>query len=158
VAVDLGESLDIRAITGFASHPDVLDQAGAADADLLLAVTHIDEVNMVACQVAHSLFDVPTKIARIRNQGYLQARWRHLFQRDHLPIDVVISPEVEVAHAVARRLQVPGQADIIIEAVFGDQLLIDLRGVLPCRDCAGDVPEVTVPEVAGGDQLDDRVG
>jgi trk system potassium uptake protein len=113
LAEKIGESLDIRAITGFASHPDVLDQAGAADADLLLAVTHIDEVNMVACQVAHSLFDVPTKIARIRNQGYLQARWRHLFQRDHLPIDVVISPEVEVAHAVARRLQVPGATDVI---------------------------------------------
>jgi trk system potassium uptake protein TrkA len=109
----IGESLDIQAITGFASHPDVLAQAGAADADLLLAVTQIDEVNMVACQVAHSLFDVPTKIARVRNQGYLQARWRHLFQREHLPIDVVISPEVEVAHAIARRLEVPGATEVI---------------------------------------------
>ena len=65
----IGESLDIQAITGFASQPDVLAQAGAADADLILAVTHSDEVNMIACQVAHALFDVPTKIARVRNQG-----------------------------------------------------------------------------------------
>ena len=109
----IGESLDIQAITGFASHPDTLAQAGAGDADILLAVTLSDEVNMVACQVAHSLFDVPTKIARIRNQGYLQGRWSHLFRRDHLPIDVVISPEVEVAHAIARRLEVPGATDVI---------------------------------------------
>ena len=109
----IGESLDIQAITGFASQPDVLAQAGAADADLILAVPYSDEVNMVACQVAHTLFDVPTKIARVRNQGYLHERWRTLFSRDHLPIDVVISPEVEVAHAIARRLEVPGATDVI---------------------------------------------
>lgn len=109
----IGERLDIQAITGFASHPDVLEQAGAADADLLVAVTYADEVNMIACQVAHSLFNVPTKIARVRHQSYLQGRWQDLFRRDHLPIDVIISPEVEVAHAIARRLEVPGALDVI---------------------------------------------
>jgi trk system potassium uptake protein len=109
----IGENLDLQAMTGFASHPDVLAQAGAPDADMIIAVTAADEVNMVACQVAHSLFNVPTKIARVRHQSYLQPRWQDLFQRNHMPIDVIISPEVEVAHAIARRLEVPGALDVI---------------------------------------------
>ena len=108
----IGESLDIQAITGFASHPEVLEQAGAADAELLVAVTYADEVNMVACQVAHSLFNVPTKIARVRHQSYLQPRWQDLYSREHLPIDVIISPEIEVAKAIARRLEVPGATEV----------------------------------------------
>lgn len=68
---------------------------------------------MVACQVAHSLFEVPTKIARIRHQSYLEPIWADLFSRDHLPIDVIISPEIEVARAISRRLQVPGAFDMI---------------------------------------------
>jgi glycine/D-amino acid oxidase-like deaminating enzyme len=78
----IGESLDIQAITGFASHPEVLEQAGAEDAEVLIAVTLADEVNMVACQVGHSLFNVPTKIARIRHQSYLHSRWQDLFRGD----------------------------------------------------------------------------
>ena len=79
----IGESLDIQAITGFASHPKV-EEAGAEDAEVLIAVTYADEVNMVACQVAHSLFNVPTKIARVRHQSYLQKRWQDLFRRDSI--------------------------------------------------------------------------
>ena len=109
----IGESLDIQAITGFASHPEVLEQAGAEDADMLIAVTNADEVNMVTCQVAHSLFNVPTKIARVRHQSYLQSRWRDLFRREHMPIDVIISPELEVARAISRRLEVPGAIDVM---------------------------------------------
>lgn len=109
----ISDSLDVQAILGHASHPDVLDQAGAGDADMIIAVTTADEVNMLACQVAHSLFNVPTKIARVRHQGYLQPIWANLFSRDHLPIDVIISPEVEVARAVMRRLRVPGATDVI---------------------------------------------
>lgn len=75
------DSLDVQGIVGYASHPDVLDQAGARDADLLIAVTHYDEVNMVACQVAHSLFEVPRKIARVRAQSYLAPHWAELFAR-----------------------------------------------------------------------------
>jgi trk system potassium uptake protein TrkA len=104
----IAESLDLQAITGHASHPDVLERAGAEDAEILIAVTYADEVNMVACQVAHSLFNVPTRIARIRQQSYLDSRWRDLFRREHLPIDVIISPEREVAKAIALRLEVPG--------------------------------------------------
>jgi trk system potassium uptake protein len=108
----IGESLDIQAITGFAAHPEVLEQAGAEDAEMLIAVTSGDEVNMVTCQVAHSLFNVPMKIARVRHQSYLAPRWRDLFRREHLPIDVIISPELEVARAISRRLEVPGATDV----------------------------------------------
>lgn len=109
----IGESLDIQAIAGHASNPNVLAAAGAEDAEILIAVTHADEVNMVACQVAHSLFNVPIKIARIREQSYLESRWQDLFRREHLPIDVIISPEREIARAIATRLEVPGATSVI---------------------------------------------
>jgi len=101
----------VQGITGFASHPDVLDQAGARDADMVIAATHSDEVNMVTCQVAHSVFAVPRKIARLRSQAYLNAIYSDLYRRDHLPIDVVISPEKEVAEAAMRRLLAPSAFD-----------------------------------------------
>jgi len=109
----VSDNLDVQGIVGHASRPGVLENAAAADADMLIAVTYADEVNMVACQVAHSLFDVPTKIARVRHQSYLQPMWSNLFTRDHMPIDVIISPEIEVARAVTRRLQVPGAFEMI---------------------------------------------
>ncbi len=107
------ESLDVQALEGYASDPDLLARAGAAGTDMIIAVTLSDEVNMVACQVAHSLFNVPTKIARVRNQSYLKPMWQDLFSRDHMPIDVIISPEVEVARAIHRRLEVPGTFEVI---------------------------------------------
>jgi trk system potassium uptake protein TrkA len=109
----MNDSLDVRAIEGYASHPDVLEKAGARDAEMIVAVTQYDEINMVACQVAHSLFEVPTKIARIRAQTYLDPSWQNLFTRDHMPIDVIISPEIEVARAITSRLTVPGATDMV---------------------------------------------
>lgn len=109
----LSDSLDVSGLVGHASQPDVLERAGIEDADMIIAVTLTDEVNMIACQVAHSLFGVPTKIARIRSQSYLQPLWSGMFTRDHIPIDVVISPEVEIARAVTRRLEVPGATEVI---------------------------------------------
>jgi len=109
----ISDSLDVQAVVGHASHPGVLDGAGAADAEMLIAVTHADEVNMIACQVAHSLFHVPTKIARVRAQDYLEDQWATLFSRENMPIDVTISPEIEVAKAVIRRLRVPGATELI---------------------------------------------
>lgn len=109
----MNDSLDVRAIEGYASHPDVLEKAGAHDAEMIVAVTQNDEINMVACQVAHSLFEVPTKIARIRAQTYLDPSWQNLFTRDHMPIDVIISPEIEVARAITSRLTVPGATDMV---------------------------------------------
>ncbi len=107
------DSIDATGVIGQASHPDVLVKAGIESADMIIAVTYADEVNMVACQVAHSLFDVPMKIARIRQQSYLDPSWATLFSRDNMPIDVIISPEREVARAVSRRLEVPGALEII---------------------------------------------
>src|SRR5210317_8326 len=105
------DTLDVRGICGFASYPDILEQAGAGDADMIIAATHSDEVNMVTCQVAHSVFSVPRKIARLRSQSYLDAIYSDLYRREHLPIDVVISPEREVAEAALKRLSVPSAFD-----------------------------------------------
>ena len=108
----ISDTLDVQGIAGFASYPDVLERAGAEDADMLIAATHSDEVNMVTCQVAHSIFTVPRKIARLRAQSYLTAMRADLYRRDHLPIDVVISPEREVAAAALRRLRAPEAFDV----------------------------------------------
>jgi trk system potassium uptake protein TrkA len=105
------DTLDVQGIAGFASYPDVLARAGARDADMIIAATHSDEVNMVTCQVAHSVFGISRKIARLRSQSYLDAIYSDLYRRDHLPIDVVISPEREVAAAALQRLAAPAAFD-----------------------------------------------
>ena len=102
------ERLDVRGVVGNGAYPQTLEEAGAREADMIIAVTFSDEVNMVACQIAHSLFNVPTKIARVRAQGYLDARFSDIFSRKHLPIDVVISPEREVSEAIIQRMSTPG--------------------------------------------------
>jgi trk system potassium uptake protein TrkA len=125
------DTLDVKGIPGFASHPDILGMAGARDADMIVAATHSDEVNMVTCQVAHSIFAVPRKIARLRSQAYLDAIYSDLYRRDHLPIDVVISPEKEVAEAALRRLSVP--------TAFDSELFLDgeaqFLGITLTEDC-----------------------
>jgi trk system potassium uptake protein len=133
----ISDTLDVNGVVGQASRPDVLERAGLEDADLLIAVTYSDEVNMIACQVAHSLFDVPTKIARVREQAYLQPMWANLFSRDNMPIDVIISPEMEVARAVSRRLRVPGAFEMI-------PLVDDKVKLLGVR-CKTDCPLVNTP-------------
>jgi trk system potassium uptake protein TrkA len=133
----IGDSLDVKAMEGFASHPDVLEAAGIRDADMIIAVTYSDEVNMIACQVAHSLFDVPTKIARVRHQSYLQPIWSDLFNRENMPIDAIISPELEVGRAVTRRLWVPGAFDMI-PLVDGKVRVIGVR-------CTAETPIVNTP-------------
>ncbi|MFW8593021.1 Trk system potassium transporter TrkA [Cribrihabitans neustonicus] len=106
------DTLDVQGVAGFASYPDVLERAGARDADMIIAATHSDEVNMVTCQVAHSVFSVQRKIARLRAKSYLTAIYSDLYRREHLPIDVVISPEREVAAAAMLRLSAPAAFDI----------------------------------------------
>ena len=106
------DTLDVQGVAGFASYPDILDRAGARDADMIIAATHSDEVNMVTCQVAHSVFGIDRKIARLRSQSYLNAIYSDLYRRDHMPIDVVISPEREVAAAALQRLSAPAAFDI----------------------------------------------
>lgn len=105
----VADSMDVRTVFGNASHPSILEKAGAMDAELLIAATTNDEVNMLACQVAHSLFKVTTKIARVRLPDYVQAKG--LFGRDDLPIDRIISPESEAAKAIVKRFQMSSAVD-----------------------------------------------
>ncbi len=131
------DNLDVRGFVGHGAHPTVLEKAGAVEADMIIAVTLHDEVNMVACQVAHSLFNVPTKIARIRAQSYLESHYLDLFSRDHMPIDVIISPEVEVGNMVLRRIALPGATDIVSFA--------DSKVVMLAIECLEDCPVVNTP-------------
>jgi len=125
------DTLDVQGVVGFASYPDVLERAGARDADLVIAATLSDEVNMVICQVAHSIFGVTRKIARLRAQSYLDAIYSDLYRRDHLPIDVVISPEREVAEAALQRLAAPQAFDT--ESFFNGRA--QLLGIALQSDC-----------------------
>ena len=107
----LQEHFDLRTVTGWASHPDVLARAGAEDADMIVAVTSSDETNMIACQVAYSLFHTPTKIARVRAAEYL--RQPTLFKSEALPIDVLISPEQVVTRHIHRLIETPGALQVL---------------------------------------------
>ncbi|MCU0909993.1 MAG: Trk system potassium transporter TrkA [Rhodobacteraceae bacterium] len=126
------EALDVQGVVGFASYPDILEKAGARDADMVIAATHSDEVNMVICQVAHSIFGVPRKIARLRAASYRNAIYTDLYRREHMPIDVVISPEREVAEAALQRLAAPAAFDT--ESFLAGQA--QLLGLALEEDCA----------------------
>jgi trk system potassium uptake protein TrkA len=144
---DLQDRLDIRTVVGNAAHPAILEAAGGRDADMVVALTNSDEVNMIACQVAHSLFQTPTKIARIRSPDY---SLRHrLFEEGGLHVDVMISPEQLVTDHVSRLIRYPGALQVLdfadgrvrligMRAVHGGQLighqLCELREHLPRRD------------------------
>jgi len=103
--------LDLRGVVGHGSHPDILARAGAQDADMIIAVTNSDETNMIACQVAYTLFRTPTKIARIRETQYQKAT--ELFAQEALPIDVLISPEQEVTDYIRRLIEFPGALQVL---------------------------------------------
>lgn len=125
------EALDVQGVVGFASFPEVLAKAGARDADLIIAATYSDEVNMVTCQIAHSIFGVTRKIARLRAQEYLKPAYADLYREGNLPIDVVISPEFEVAEAALQRLAAPATFDTEIFMNGKAQLL----GIALSDDC-----------------------
>ncbi len=108
---ELQDRLDLRTVAGEASYPDVLRRAGAEDADMIVAVTNSDETNMVACQVAYTLFHTPTKIARVRAPEYLNIP--KLFTQDALPIDVIISPEQVVCDYIQRLIENPGALQVL---------------------------------------------
>ena len=107
----INESQDVKGIVGTATFPSVLEKAGAKETDMIIAVTRSDESNMVICQIAHSIFNIAKKIARIRSQEFLGAKWNKLFTKSNLPIDVIISPELEVAKTLQRKLEAPGALD-----------------------------------------------
>ena len=107
----INDSLDVKAIVGKATLPSVLERANTGDADMIIAVTRNDEINMLICQIAYSLFKVPKKIARIRSQEYLDPKFSSLFNKENLPIDYKISPELEIAKSIQRKLEAPGALD-----------------------------------------------
>ena len=107
----INDNQDVKGIVGRASLPSVLESAGAESADMIIAVTRNDETNMVVCQLASSLFNIPKKIARIRSKDFLEGKWNKLYNKSNIPIDVIISPEIEVAKSLYRRLEAPGALD-----------------------------------------------
>ena len=104
----LANKLDIRGVVGHGAHPDILEEAGAKETEILIAVTPSDEINMMACQIAHSLFEIPKRIARVRDKSYLNPSHQDLFTSVNLPVNIIISPEREVAESVLRRFELPG--------------------------------------------------
>ena len=144
---ELQDRVDIRTIRGMGSHPDILRQAGAEDADMLIAVTNSDEVNMVACQIAYTVFNTPTKIARIRSSAYI--RDGGIYSNQDMPVDVIVNPEEIVTHDIARLIDNPGALQVMdfaagqvqlvgIKAYYGgplvDQELRYLRQHMPKVD------------------------
>ena len=107
----INDTQDAKGIVGRASLPSVLENAGAENADMIIAVTRNDETNMVVCQLASSLFNITKKIARIRTKDFLEGKWNKLYNKSNIPIDVIISPEKEVAKSLFRRLEAPGALD-----------------------------------------------
>ncbi len=157
----VAERLDVRGVVGNGAHPETLEEAGAREADMVIAVTYSDEVNMIACQVAHTLFNVPTKIARVRAQGFLEPQYSDLYSRNHLPIDVIISPEREVSEAIMRRMSTPGAFEVTSFAegriwAVGVKLRDDCAIInTPLRQVAELFPDlkITIVAIKRGDRM-----
>ncbi len=109
----INDSLDVKAIVGKATYPSILEKANATETDMIIAVTRNDEINMLICQIAFSIFNIPKKIARIRSQDYLNPKFTSVYSKENLPIDVIISPEIEIAKSIQRKLEAPGALDSV---------------------------------------------
>ena len=109
----INDTLDVKGIVGKATYPSILEKADGANADMIIAVTRNDEINMLICQIAYTVFNIPKKIARIRSQDYLNPKFSKVYSKDNLPIDVIISPEIEIAKSIQRKLEAPGAQDNI---------------------------------------------
>jgi len=109
----INDSLDVKGIVGKATYPSILEKAEASDTDMIIAVTKNDEINMLICQIAYTVFNIPKKIARIRSQDYLNPKFSKVYNKENLPIDVIISPELEIAKSIQRKLEAPGALDNI---------------------------------------------
>ena len=107
----INDGLDVKGIVGKATYPSVLEKASASEADMIIAVTKNDEINMLICQIAFSLFNIQKKIARIRSKDYLNPKFSKVYSKENLPIDVIISPEIEIAKSIQRKLEAPGALD-----------------------------------------------
>ena len=109
----ISDTLDVKVILGKATYPSILEKANASEADMIIAVTRNDEINMLICQIAFSIFNIPKKIARIRSQDYLNPKYTNVYNKENLPIDVIISPEIEIAKSIQQKLEAPGALDSV---------------------------------------------
>ena len=109
----IDDALDVKAIVGKGTYPSILEKANADETDMIIAVTRNDEINMLICQIAFSIFNIPKKIARIRSQDYLNPKFTRVYNKENLPIDVIISPEKEIAMSIQRKLEAPGALDSV---------------------------------------------
>ena len=128
----IDDTLDVKSIVGKATYPSILEKASASEADMIIAVTRNDEINMLICQIAFSIFNVQKKIARIRSQDYLNPKFTKVYNKENLPIDVIISPEIEIAKSLQRKLEAPGALDNV---PFADNK-IRLLEILINEDCS----------------------
>ena len=109
----INDTLDVKAIVGKGTYPSILEKANASETDMIIAVTRNDEINMLICQIAYSIFKIQKKIARIRSQDYLNPKFTRVYNKENLPIDVIISPEIEIAKSIQRKLEAPGALDSV---------------------------------------------
>ncbi len=109
----INDILDVKAIVGKGTYPSILEKANASETDMIIAVTRNDEINMLICQIAYSIFKIQKKIARIRSQDYLNPKFTRVYNKENLPIDVIISPEIEIAKSIQRKLEAPGALDSV---------------------------------------------
>ena len=143
----INDTQDVKGIVGRATYPTVLENAGAKDADMIIAVTRNDETNMIVCQIASSLFNISKKIARIRSQEFLEGKWSELYSKTNIPIDVIISPEREVAKSLLRKLEAPGALDnvpFVKDKVKLLEILIEKKcpiANIPLKDLSKKFPE-----------------
>ena len=128
----IDDTLDVKSIVGKATYPSILEKANASDADMIIAVTRNDEINMLICQISFSIFNVQKKIARIRSQDYLNPKFTKVYNKENLPIDVIISPEIEIAKSLQRKLEAPGALDNV---TFADNK-IRLLEILINKECS----------------------
>jgi len=128
----IDDTLDVKSIVGKATYPSILEKANASDSDMIIAVTRNDEINMLICQIAFSIFNVQKKIARIRSQDYLNPKFTKVYNKENLPIDVIISPELEIAKSLQRKLEAPGALDNV---PFADNK-IRLLEILINQECS----------------------
>ena len=134
---EISKQWDIQPIKGSASHPDILEKAGARRADMIIAATNRDEVNLITCQVAHSLFNIPKKIARIDSASFLSPQWNILYNEKNIPVDLVISPEIEISKAILKVLKIPGTSEVLS--------LADKKVYLLAFRCPDNCPLIQTP-------------
>ncbi len=133
----INDTIDVKGIVGKATYPSILEKANASEADMIIAVTKNDEINMLICQIAFSIFKVQKKIARIRSKDYLNPKFSKVYNKENLPIDVIISPEIEIANSIQRKLEAPGALDSVNFA----QNKIRLLEILVNQSC----PLINIP-------------